>query len=146
VIVGNRSTLSIYSEVRTSAEITSMLGLEPTTSADLGEPTRAALAGRRLKPQYMTHQRAHWSFESDDSLMESDDGTGFGSLRVLVGHFRERSDALMSLRSDCETIIWWAGDSDSAQGGFVIPADLLADLALLGCDLYGTAYLDDKDS
>lgn len=44
---------------------------------------------------------------------------------------------------DCETIIWWAGDSDSVQRGFVIPADLLKDLASLGCDFYGTAHLED---
>lgn len=145
MIVRSRSTLSIYSEVRTSAEITSTLGLEPSRNADLGELTRAALAGRRLEPRFMIHQRTHWSFDADESLDDSDDPTGVRSLRVLVGHFRLRTDALRSLRPDCETIIWWSGDSDSAQGGFAIPADLLADLALLGCDLYGTAYLDDEN-
>ena len=149
MIRGNRSTLSVYSDVRTAVQITAVLGLEPHLSNETGDPTRAALVGRNLKPEAMTYQRAHWSFTADDSMVDAEDETGFSSLRVLIDVFRDRADALASLRPDCETVIWWSGDSDSSQGGFVIPADLLTDLALLGCDLYGTAYLggegDDDD-
>ncbi|KQR90578.1 hypothetical protein ASF93_01900 [Microbacterium sp. Leaf347] len=137
--------MSIYSDVRTAAEITSVLGLEPHDSHDIGEPTKAALRGMDLKPGAMSYQQAHWSLSADDALVDPEDETGFASLRVLVDSFRDRAEALAALRADCETIIWWSGDSDSSQGGFVIPADLLADLARLGCDLYGTAFLDDDD-
>lgn len=146
MIRGNRSTLAVYSELRTAAEMTAALGLEPHESNEVGEPTRAALSGRELKPEAMAYQQAHWSFTADDSLVDPEDETGFSSLRVLIDVFRDRASAIASLRSDCDTVIWWSGHSDSSQGGFVIPNDLLTDLALLGCDLYGTAYLiDDED-
>ncbi|HEY4153164.1 MAG TPA: hypothetical protein VGM38_07555 [Pseudolysinimonas sp.] len=145
MIRGNRSTLAVYSQLRTAAEMTAVLDLEPHESNEVGEPTRAALAGRDLKPEAMAYQRAHWSFTADESLVDPEDETGFSSLRVLLDVFRDRANAISSLRPDCETVIWWSGDSDSSQGGFVIPADLLADIALLGCDLYGTAYLIDED-
>jgi hypothetical protein len=146
VIVGNRSTLSIYSDSLTVAEISAALGIDPHDSADRGEPTRAARAGRVLASEYITHQRAHWSFDADPSLVDPLDETGFGSLRVLLTVFRERANALQSLRRECDTVIWWSGDSDSGQGGFVLTADVLSDLARLGCDLYGTTFLNDVDS
>ena len=145
MIVTSRSSLSIYSDARTAVEMTRVLGIDPHYSNEIGDPTSAALAGRVLKPKYMTYQRAHWSFDADESLIDPEDETGFASLRVLVDVFRPRAAALATLRADCETIIWWSGDSDSEQGGFVIPADLLSDLAALGCDLYGTAYLEQDD-
>jgi hypothetical protein len=145
MIVDSRSSLSLYSELRTAAEITVVLSLEPDDSEEMGEPTRAARAGRNLSPKYMIDQRAHWSLDADPSAVDPDDKTGFGSLRVLVAAIRNSAPALESLRPDCETIIWWSGYSDSVQGGFVKPADLIANLALLGCDLYGTAYFDEDD-
>ena len=143
MIVWNCATLAIYSDTRTAAEVTEILGVEPHESAEKGDPTRAALAGRQVKPEYLTHRRSHWSFEADEALVDPADATGFGSVRVLVERFRDKSDLLAELRSDCETIIWWSGDSDSSQGGFVIPADLLRGLAELGCEFRGTAYVTD---
>jgi hypothetical protein len=145
MIVGDRSTLSIYSHARTAAEITAILGLQPSESAEKGEPKRAALAGRQLAPRHMTYERSQWSFDAEKSAADPDDETGFASLRVLVDVFRDKGQLLESLRADCETIVWWSGDSDSSQGGFVLPADLLADLARLGCDLYGTAFLGEAN-
>jgi Domain of unknown function (DUF4279) len=141
VIVWSRSTLSVYSTTRTAAEITRILGVEPTDAHDIGDPTRAALSGRRTTPKAMTHQQTGWSFDADPAGIDPEDRTGFASMRLIVERFRDRADALAELRSDCDTRIWWSGDSNSSQGGFVIPADLLADLALLGCDLFGTAFI-----
>jgi hypothetical protein len=36
-------------------------------------------------------------------------------------------------------------DSDSTQGGFVLPVDLTDKLSELGVDVYATVYLDDSD-
>ena len=141
MIVENRSTLSIYSKTRTVAQITAALGIEPHDSADIGDPTRAARAGRTLSAEYMSHQRTQWSFDSDRILVDAEDDQGVGSLRDLVETLREKAHMLRSLRSECETIIWWSGTSDNSQGTFVIPPDLLADLARLGCELRGTTLL-----
>ena len=48
------------------------------------------------------------------------------------------------LPADCETCIWWTADSDSTQGGFVLPVELMAQLAALGVDLYTRVNLDDR--
>ena len=143
--VANRSSLSIYSETRTVAEITDVLGIEPHNCADVGEPTRAALAGRVLSAEYMSHQRTRWSFDSGPSFVDAEDDQGVGSLRALVEVFRSKADVLRSLRPECETVIWWSATSDNSQGTFVVPADLLADLALLGCELRGTTFLHDDE-
>ena len=141
MIIFDRSTLAVYSQKLTVAEISAALGMEPHGSADIGDPTRAALAGRVLGAEYMTHMRAHWSYGVDGSETDARDHEGVAALHGLVDVFREKADALESLRSDCETVIWWSGSSDSSQGTFVIPSGLLADLAVLGCELRGTAYL-----
>ncbi|MFJ3491766.1 hypothetical protein [Leifsonia aquatica] len=138
MIVANRSSLSIFSETRTVAEITEALGIEPHSSADAGQPTRAAVAGRSLAAEYMRHQRTKWTFDSGPSFVDGEDDQGVGSLRAVVDVFRGKADVLRSLRPDCETVIWWSATSDNSQGTFVVPADLLADLALLGCELRGT--------
>jgi hypothetical protein len=143
MIVHSRSSLSIYSEIRTAAEMTAVLGIHPSDSNEIGEPTKAAFPGRNAANA--TYQRAHWTLGADESAVDLQDTTGFASLRVLIAAIRDSAQALKSLRPDCETIIWWSGYSDSVQGGFVMPADLIADIALLGCDLYGTAYLEDDE-
>jgi hypothetical protein len=146
VIVADRSTLSVYSDQRTVADISAALGLEPTSSADVGDPTRAALAGRVLAVEYLTHQRASWSLDVEMSVVDVENDQGVASLRALVEVFREKASALQSLRQQCELVIWWSGASDSTQGTFVIPSGLLADLASLGCELRGTAFLNAGES
>lgn len=129
MIVSSRATLSVYSETVTAAEVTAALGIEPTRSSERAGST---------KP------RSHWTL--DVAEVDPDDAGGFEAVARLVGLLRDRADALAALRPACETIIWWSGDSDGTQGGFVIPAALLVDLAALGCDLYGTAYLAETDA
>jgi hypothetical protein len=143
MIVSSLCSLSVYSDTRTASEITEVLGVEPTRANEKGDPTPAGLTGRDLEERYLVHQRSQWTYDADQSMIDPRDRTGFGSLRVLVDIFKDRAAALASLRPDCETIIRWSDDSDSSQGGFVLPADLIADLAILGCDLFGTAYLAD---
>jgi hypothetical protein len=93
----------------------------------------------------MVEARAHWSYEADGSAADESDETGFRTLQVLVDVLSSRTQELAALRATCETIIWWSGDSDSSQGGFVLPVEMMEDLAALGCDLYGTTYLDDDE-
>jgi len=40
----------------------------------------------------------------------------------------------------------WSADSDSVQGGFVLPADVAHQIAMLGVDVYATVYLEDEGS
>jgi hypothetical protein len=139
VIRANRASLSIHNDVLNVAEITAQLRSEPTDAGDIGEVTRAGRAGRDLRPELRTRHRTFWSItETDDG--ENDDRTGAAALRILVDRLKPHADALAKMRQNGETVIWWSGGSDSAQGGFVLDADLIAGLAVLGCAVYGTAY------
>lgn len=144
MIRSNRARFTVHSDVRTVAEITGLLGMEPTEAADVGDPKRAGRAARALKPQYLTHQRTFWSFDADQVSDDSEDETGFSALAALVAVLVPRADALAGLRADSETTLWWSGDSDSSQGGFVLTSELIEQLAILGCEVYGTTYFDDE--
>jgi hypothetical protein len=150
MIQGNRASLSSHSDAKTVAEISEMLGLEPTASGDKGDLTPAGRAGRSYAPERLTYQRTYWSLTEKVDVASAEDQTGFSALRALAARLEPNAQALMVLRQGGETRIWWSGDSDSAQGGFVLEADLISSLATLGCDVFGTAYLtgndDDEDA
>lgn len=129
MIVSSRATLGIYSETVTAAEVTAALGIEPTRSSERAGSTK---------------RRSHWSL--DVAEVDPDDDGGFAAVESLVELLRDRAAALAALRPACEMIIWWSGDSDGTQGGFVMTAALLTDLAALGCELYGTAFLAETDA
>ncbi|MFB8189953.1 hypothetical protein ACFC14_11545 [Microbacterium sp. NPDC055988] len=76
----------------------------------------------------------------------ADDQTGFSALRALVVRLEPAAQALRELRQGGETVLWWSGDSDSTQGGFVLEADLIDSLAKLGCSVYGTAFLTEDEA
>ena len=88
-----------------------------------------------------TASETFWRLDSGAGLA----GDSFSSLVALAELLSDKRDNLASLRPACTTIVVWGGFSDSDQGGFVFPAPLLADLGYLGCDLYGTAYLQEVE-
>lgn len=141
----DRATLAIYSESRTVAEITASLLLEPTEAANIGEPTRSGRAGRAYKPEYLTYQRTTWLLDVSASPTDVDDD-GVKALRRLVSIALPAAAALESLRGDCETVIWWSGDSTNTQGTFVLPSSLIKDLAAIGCEVRATVFLDNPDA
>lgn len=145
MIQGNRASLSIHSDTKTVAEISAMLGLEPSDWGDKGDLTPAGRAGRNYAPERLTHQRTYWSLTENVDEPSAEDQTGFSALRALVVRLEPSAHALMELRQGGETRLWWSGDSDSTQGGFVLAADLISSLATLGCDVFGTAYLTEDD-
>lgn len=136
MIVSSRATLSMYSDTLTVTDITERVGLEPHDSHEKGE--RRVVASGKGRP----YERAYWSYGVDTTNNTPEDETGTRALRLLLDVLEPAIDRIASLRSDCDLIVWWSGDSDSTQGGFVLPAELLTDLVRLKADLYGTTYLD----
>lgn len=57
---------------------------------------------------------------------------------------RHLSGRLAALRPEYDTVIRLGGEV-SSQGDFVIESDLVAELGLLRCDLYGTAWLASEE-
>lgn len=146
MIRGNRASLSIHSEAKSVAEISAMLGLEPDHWGDKGDLTPAGRAGRNHAPERLRFQRTYWSLTEAVDEPSADDQTGFSALRALVDRLEPLAQVLMELRQGGEVVLWWSGDSDSTQGGFVLEADLIGRLARLGCDVFGTAYLAEDEN
>lgn len=144
MIRSDRASLSIHSDDHSVADISALLAMEPDHAGDIGDLTRAGRAGRVVAPEAFRYQSTFWSITEHDDGGASDDETGTVALRRLVRRLIPHAAALTAIRESGQTLIWWSGDSDSAQGGFVWDAELLHGLSVLGCDLYGTAYLDDE--
>lgn len=85
-----------------------------------------------------------WTFDAP-AADDPREGSAHDSLERLAGLLRGKGAALAGLRDEYETQITYSGFSDSEQAGFVFSAGLLAQLAELGCDLLGTAYLEDPE-
>ncbi|MFZ7086578.1 DUF4279 domain-containing protein [Curtobacterium sp. RRHDQ10] len=138
------ATLTIWSDTHTVDEITTRLGVRPTDSDDIGDPTRARImddAARR--PRY---EQTKWSVDADQTRVDPDDESGFGSVRVLLDTVRTAMPAIAELAaSGDEVILTWSGFSDSGFGGFVLPADLMRDLGAIEAELVGTAHFEVLD-
>lgn len=133
VIANGDATLIIKSDSVTSAQITDALGLQPTRTAERGDVVSPRIERVR--------EDALWALDGEPNSDPSDQ-TGFGSMRNLLAALEGKAEAIEALRMSCDIILDWHGFSDSEQGGFVMPADVIRAAAALGCDLFGTVYLD----
>lgn len=132
MIQSGLATFTVLS-TRTSPEsISEALGVEPTS---------VALAGSSLRSGAV--RSAHqWDVHVDWLANTEADQTGTRALRELVDRLRPAAGRVQDLPDDCDARIWWSADSDSSQGGFVLPADLLQAVAALGVDVYATVSVD----
>lgn len=138
------ATLAIYSDHLSAAAVTAALGVEPTSIHEIGDTrrrSRSRRAGSHSPTQY-THSLWEHTVRADPARSGVADAAGSTSIRLLVDVFREKQGQLETLRADYELRIWWSAISSSTQAPFVFDADLVRGLAIIGCDLYGTAYLE----
>jgi hypothetical protein len=145
MVIDNSASLALYSETHSAVAVTEALGLVPETSGEIGDakhPVRIGADGQPVRQFF--YKEATWIYKVPEEV-DPNDQSGFSSVRRLVDLFREKSKVLAELRENYRTVIWWAGFSNSSQGGFVIDADLLVSLGELGCDLFGTVYIDDDE-
>jgi len=125
--------LTVVSRQTGPALISEILGLVPTSTKLRGSVSRS---GRELDHNV-------WTIDIDHSFNTDDDTTGTRALRDLVAAARPGAGRFPLLPPDCSARIWWSADSDSTQGGFVLPVELATRIAELGVDVYATVYLDD---
>lgn len=138
------ATLAIYSDHLSAAAVTTALGVEPTSIHEIGDTrrrSRSRRAGSHSPTQY-THSLWEHTVRADPGLSTVPDAAGSTSIRLLVEVFREKQAQLDRLRDDYELRLWWSAISSSTQAPFVFDAELIRGLAVIGCDLYGTAYLE----
>lgn len=141
MIVESSASLVITSATMTVEQITQNLGINPSTSRNVGDPHGASRPDASGVYVQRTARENVWRLESGAARAAD----SFSSLVALTELLRDKRDGLASLRPMCNTLIIWSGFSDSEQGGFVFPAALVADLGALGCDLLGTAYLSEAE-
>ncbi len=84
-----------------------------------------------------------WLLEVKTLANTEEDQTGTRALRNLLDRCIPAAGHVGELPADCEVRIWWSADSDSVQGGFVLPARLTGQIAELGVDVCATVYLDE---
>lgn len=132
VITHSKASLSIISETHAAADVSAVLGLEPTTTAEIGD--RKALSG-------LPRKYSLWVLDAPAPAGRDD----LDPIEALAQLLRGKASALETLRENYTTEIVYGGFSDSSQGSFVFPASVMADLGALGCDLLGTAYLDEPE-
>ncbi|KRB36130.1 hypothetical protein ASD93_08440 [Microbacterium sp. Root180] len=129
------ASLVVLSSDTPPAIVTELLGVEPTQSELRGSITRSGHA-RQLNV---------WSYDTGRLDNTEDDQTGTRAVRELLSACRPAFGRIASLPADCDAHITWSANSDSWQGGFLLPADLAVEIAALGVDVLGTVYFDDED-
>jgi hypothetical protein len=132
MIQSGRATFVVTSTETEPELVSKILGLTPTTVERAGTPRES---GR-------TRTQNQWVIDGSRVENSETDQTGTGALAQLISRLRAAAGKVEALPADCDVKIWWSADSDSSQGGFVIPMELSKGMAELGVDLYATVYLD----
>lgn len=135
MIRAGRASLAVTSDETDPDVVTHHLALAPTKVIHKGEVRRSG----RIREHHV------WALDVDTFSNDDEDQTGTRALKVLLDRCRPASGRIESLPADCHARISWSADSDSTQGGFVLPAELAAQIAALGVDVYATVYLDDVE-
>ena len=133
MIRSGRASFVVTSTETDPETISRLLGLDPTEV----RPKGVTLRSGRVREHHT------WSVDADTMNNTEEDQTGTGSLKEILRITRTAAGRVAELPDDCEARLWWHGSSDSAQGGFVLPAEVAGRIAALGVDLYATVYLDE---
>ncbi|CAN7346617.1 DUF4279 domain-containing protein [Microbacterium sp. LjRoot45] len=132
MIRSGRASLVVLSTETDPSTVSEVLALTPTTVELKGTVLRSG----RVREHHV------WSLDVG-TLDNDDDLTGTRALRELLVRARPAFGRVGALPTDCDVRVWWSADSDSTQGGFVLPIDLVGQISALGADVYATVYLDD---
>lgn len=138
MVIDGKASLSIKSLTHTAAAVTKILGLEPTATAERGDPVGRVRPGSDGKPSMRERTHAIWVLDSPETL--SSEESDFSSVHGLIETLQPKRKALDKLREHYFIEIAWNGYSDRMQAGFLIPADLLAAMGALGIDFHGQVF------
>ena len=143
-IMDGMASLVIASATYRAADVTTALGIEPDWSAEKGDlRARPGSANEPIRRRF--HETSMWVLEVDSTpatmmAVDDDDAKGFATLQVLADRLMGRGPTLAQMRGAYDITLHWYGTSASPQGGFVLPIQLVRDLAELGLDLIGNVY------
>lgn len=135
MITSGNAFFKVSSTVTTPERITDLLGVAPTSVEHTGDVRRMGSVAREHR----------WTLEADERPNPDDDESGSAALTELLDRLQVAGPLRDVLPEDCSAGIQWWASSDSSQGGFVLPAQLLARLGTLGVGVWGTVYFHDED-
>ncbi|MBP2473854.1 hypothetical protein JOF53_002726 [Crossiella equi] len=129
------ASLRLFSTKAAASAVTEALDLEPTASAERGEPM-----GRNLPPR----EQSMWLLESE----ADEDATLAEHLEWLLDTLEGKLGALAGLLGDYEVDVWCVVEATHGQGQLTFTPGLTARLAGLPCaytvDLYLSEDEDDE--
>lgn len=129
------AALRISCKFKSVAEITKILGTEPSRSINKG----AQVSTRG--PNYPISEESRWILDSKVAETEPLEK----HIEKLILYIEQHTIALKKLTSDCNIELWCTFSSDSGQGGFVLDANLLKRLTLFRIDLIVSLYSSDDE-
>jgi len=135
MIRSGRASFTVLSTETDAARISEILGVAPTNVDPRGSVRRSG----RVRDQNV------WRIDVGRVANTEDDQTGTSALTALLDRIRPAAGSVGRLPADCDARIRWSAESDSAQGGFVIPSELASDIAALGVDVYAMVFLGEDD-
>ena len=133
MIRSGRASLVVLSSDTEPATVSEILTIAPTEVARKGA----------ARPSGRVRERHKWSLDVGTLANTEDDQTGSGALRELLIRASGAVGRVQDLPDDCDIHLWWSAGSDSSQGGFVLPVELVNQISALGVDVYVTVYLDE---
>ncbi|MFC1421543.1 DUF4279 domain-containing protein [Streptacidiphilus cavernicola] len=123
-------SIRIMSQAISASEISARLGLAAGEECE-----RGTLMSPR-NPASARREGSVWVLQSG----LADDRDLAEHVRALVGLVDGCREALGHLSNDCDLELFLGFGSENGQGGYVLPADLLADVAGLGLDIVLDLY------
>ena len=143
------ASLQIYSDMLTASDVSDALKIAPSFAAEKGETRTHRHRGQTATAiSQDVHHHAIWTLEVDSNdaaqLAAPDDTAGFASLILLTQRLSGKHEALEELRHrGFQLYISWYGTAGRSQGGYVMPIELIRDLASIRCNLFGNLYSPD---
>ncbi len=117
------------------ASITGLLGVEPTTVFEFGDPWPSKRRADRVR------SHGAWIYEEPRTVADDEDPHGMESLVRLAERFEPVSDELRVLAERFDVRVLMLGFSDSDQGGFFVGPETMRRLGSLHAAFVPTVYL-----
>ncbi len=150
-MIDGMASLVISSPNHPAYWVTSVLGIEPDWMAEKGDPRPRDSDTGNEPIRRRVYDTSMWVLEVESNpgtkmAVVEDAAKGFATLQVLADRLLGRGPALAQIRVDYTVELTWYGTASGPQSGFLLPSGLLADLAELGLDVFGTVYAHDDVS
>ena len=126
-VIRTRAALAVQHDSLGAANVSEVLGIEPTESFEIGDPFAQGTRAR---------EHSHWALDS------TADGDLETQLRALIDRLGPLHIALRDLRRDGYRLTWTCYVEEHDEGAITLSAALLNDLGTFPADLWIESFTD----